>query len=350
MELSFGDGQAEAILDMTTCRVVMYNAPSEKSEEVRGLHDRFGGRQYYNSLSGRSGAGSLPNSILVRPCGVLRTDVARPAVPSITETLPGLRLVVPTRRLEREQFAPLIVVQGDAVTFLSDHELPAFLKGEWEPARTKEVELTSFVRDPFGNELFRAKLVESRLKVQVRWAQWTRPAFGQLGLRRVLELLFWKRLYVKGLIAGASPWQRHLGLAQGTDGVVYHAAGGILRRKAELTREALQSACPWVKFVSDELAYITERDGEFVLLHPRMGFLRRGFGHYMSEGLSLTVAEAVHILSSGELSPELQERLQAHLNPSDRPRRLRYTQATAPSEEPLADWERELLTRPEGDE
>ena len=79
MQLAFGSGQPSAILDLSTMMVEMYN---QAGRDENPFHERFGGRQYYASLSGLSGSGWIPDRPDIRPVGVLRADVSRPAVPS----------------------------------------------------------------------------------------------------------------------------------------------------------------------------------------------------------------------------------------------------------------------------
>ena len=62
MQLSFGSGNAAAILDLASCQVEMYN---KGGLEANSFHARFGGRQYYASQSGLSGAGSPSSTSVV---------------------------------------------------------------------------------------------------------------------------------------------------------------------------------------------------------------------------------------------------------------------------------------------
>jgi len=349
VKICYGGGQAAAVLDMTTMRVVMYNTSAEESAEVQGLHDRFGGRQYYRSWTGLSGAGSFRPDPRLRPVSVLRTDVVRPAVPSATETFPGLRLVVLTKHLQRVDDAPLIAVRDSEVFFLDEWELQSFLAGETLESRLGEweVELTSW--RSWGSNA----LTERSFSVKVHgYSRWI--SLGKLSLRRVLELLFWEQLYDRSAYGGVTPWESGLGLVHGVDGKPYHAAGGILRRPAELTREYLTRECPWALFVGDpadatDLAYVREEQLEgkkgFWLYTPTTTRRHRGAGYYVADPLRLTSAEAVGVLSSGVLTPELRARLQEHLAPVEVPvvKEEAPLQESTPADPPLADWERELL-------
>ena len=361
MDITYGGGDSAAVLDLTTGKVVMYNQPAAESAEVTDLHERFGGQQFYRSNTGLSGAGFVPSSISLRQCGVLRTDVARPRIPWEGETLPGLRLVVPTRHLKREQEAPLIVVRGQNVFLVSEWGLGEFLKGEHEMRKRLEITLTTWAH-PYRD----ASYMQERRLVVVVHANY-HYKFGKLSLRRVLELLFWSDLYdpqaTNVYESSTSPWRSGLGLLVGADGQTYHAAGGILRQRAELTPEALQSACPWVRFVGQEaddddtdtedLVYVIDRGGQFVLMHPAMGY---GHGSGVA-GMELSTEEAVTVLGSGVLTPELNANLQEYLQAAretedERAIRLEQRASAAPAEvsaepqtdeEPLAGWERELL-------
>ncbi len=294
MDLRFGSGDAEALLDMTTQRVVMVNDP----ETLGKFAEQQGGRLYYQSRSGLSGAGWVPNRLTLRPCGVLRTDVARPSIPTAEETLPSLRIIVPTQHLRRDESAPLIVVQRHQqerprVFLLAEHQLPSLLRGELPEGGGREVELTSWVSSGSGR-LYERKLV---VDVVARWP-WPKRA---IGFRRMLELVFWDELY-DGAAEDRSEehqngWRKPLGLALGADGRLYRAAGGILREPVRVTKPALQAAAPWVFFFEDLLCYLAEAESGFWVHSPVFG------------SVAVSTPEALQIVSSGVMPDQVAERL-----------------------------------------
>lgn len=349
MELDYGSGYPAALLDLTNGKIIIYSDNDKAKDEV---HSRFGGKQFYRARSGLSGAAFVPNNIALRKCAVLRTDDVRPAVPSREEALPGTRIVVPTKHIDRAKNTPVIVVRDPVedsargecdyvheVYFVPEWELPKFLRGEWTPSKSRELVLTGWRGD--------FTLYEYRVKV-ILYADY-HYEFGKLGLRRVLELLFWDELYDAQSINrdATTEWHRGLGLVVGSDNRAYHSAGGVLRRRADMSMEALQAACPWVKFVpgEEEPVYLSG-DGSFRLVHPRdVGDVFR------SAGMTITNEEAMRLLMGGVLPDYLRLRLTAHLKGSPRYRRSGGPTSsegvpnadTATAGDGLADWERELM-------
>ncbi len=301
MKLEFGAGNADAVLDLAKCKVEMYN---EAGLESNPFHVRFGGRQYYTSHSGLSGAGWIADRPDLRPVAVLRTDVSRPKVPSVTETLPGFRVVVMTKHLQRERF-PLLVVRDREVLVLFDElELEDVFLGKHEFESVQEFELTSWTETHSG------QMSERNLTIAVRYDGKLTRHWGKLSLRRVLELLFWNDLFQKGAATvyadKEEPFYGDLGLHRAADGRLYRSTGGILRYPVEETIEALEAETG-LKFydVGGCFAHIVEEDGVFRVRHQA----ERGNAHYGFENLpiDLTLSEAIDTFSNGELSSECTE-------------------------------------------
>lgn len=268
-ELSFGGGEVAAFIDLADMTVRVY-APST----AEAVHQKFGGRQYYTSRSTLSGAGWIPASPTLRRVATLRVDNSRPRFPRGGEIMPGIRLIVPTTgRNWASSWHGFLVVRDEGpdgkpeVFETSDWELqellPRLLRGEAvEGGRPFTLRWMTE-----GNGWSRDFLSEAQLTVQ---AHGLHEPLGKLSRRRMLELLFYERLEW-GLVVDPSAWQAQLGLATGTDGLVYHAAGGLLRRKAQVDRDTLQEECPWAFFLADSLDFIVQRGGEFLLVRHDAG-------------------------------------------------------------------------------
>lgn len=259
IDLNYGSAYPSVFVDLASGEVHLYTP-----DTAEALHKRYGGLQYYWSQSGRSGAGWIPASPTIRRCAVLRTDEGRPRVPDGGEIFPGVRLVVPTRDLGWAQRALVLVVRGqDVFAAHSGRELnqllPDILRGE-RPEGGREVTLTSWYAPWDG-----ATYQERKLLVTVHDL---RGGLGQLGQRRLLELLLWQELYMPNQVDwdATTEWHRQLGLAVGNDGEAYHAAGGILRRRAVVERDGLKEECPWAFFLENSLDFIVQRDDQFHLV------------------------------------------------------------------------------------
>lgn len=294
MQLSFGSGNAAAILDLASCQVEMYN---KGGLEANSFHARFGGRQYYVSQSGMSGAGWIPDRPDIRPVSVLRTDIVRPEVPVCVETLPGLRVVAFSDHLERNQL-PLLVVQErggkKVVSVVYPHDLREFLTGTHELPRERELTLSSWY--PSGGEMF-----ERRLDVAVRYEHGIGGRWGKLSLRRLLELLFWRELFSKeaaiNYVSKGEPFFETLGLHRAVDGRLYRNVKGILRYPVRDTSESLTGETGQrfyrVGNVEGDLAYVDEYGGKFRLRHSAEGYLDG-----TAKAIKLTFEQALGLFAS----------------------------------------------------
>ena len=341
MQLSFGSGNAAAILDLASCQVEMYN---KGGLEANSFHARFGGRQYYASQSGLSGAGWIPDRPDVRPVGVLRVDVARPVVPSRAEALPGIRLVVCTAHLKRDEQLPLLVVRDREVAVVYPDQLREALLGTLGLEHTQEVTLTSWVKPwDTANEM-----VERRLDIAVAWGDWKPSRWGKLSLRRVLELLFWNELFQKEASAvyrrSYEPFFEDLGLHRSeTDGRLYRSVGGILRHKVNADIASLEAETGQ-KFwsVGEDRNILVRVDnsetGEFRLRHSAETDWKSSRSGVRP--LRLGLADALEIFSSASAPPSLVVELEGLRAPS--PIVARSTSDESGTEI-MPDWERELL-------
>lgn len=95
IDLMWGNGSFDVLLDLRTQQLLPY-ADVADAEIV---HDRFGGKNYYRSGSGLSGAGWVPTSITLPKAATYRVDSVYVEGPSLAEgsveyTLPGRSLVM----------------------------------------------------------------------------------------------------------------------------------------------------------------------------------------------------------------------------------------------------------------
>lgn len=90
MEVAFAGGEFDVIVDLALDRVAAYDGSD-------AFHNIFGGRTYYRSLSGLSGAGWVPGTAArVSVCGYrTETRVLRPIVP---QDAFGIKVAIPTHR------------------------------------------------------------------------------------------------------------------------------------------------------------------------------------------------------------------------------------------------------------
>lgn len=76
LNLEFGGGHYDAVLDFARGKVELYTGEDVGAGEH--FHSRHGGRQYYTSRSGLSGAGYAPARPTLKPVGSYRIDVSIP--------------------------------------------------------------------------------------------------------------------------------------------------------------------------------------------------------------------------------------------------------------------------------
>ena len=342
MQLNFGSGNATAIVDLASCQVEMYN---EAGLEANSFHARFGGRQYYASLSGLSGAGWIPDRPDIRPVGVLRADVSRPAVPSRAEALPGVRLVVLTKHLQRDPWLPLLIVRDREVAVVYPDQLREALLGTLGLERTQKMTLTSWVRSPDGESMF-----ERKLDITVSWNDHRPRRWGKLSLRRVLELIFWNELFQKEASAvyrrSYEPFWEDLGLHRSeADGRLYRSVGGILRHPVEGTIAALEAETgqKLLSFGESNLLVRVDNDpdtGQFRLRHSAETDWKSKSSRTGVRPIRIGFADALEIFASASVPPSLAVELEGLQAPT--PIVARSTSDES-GMEAMPDWERELL-------
>ena len=92
MELNFGGGSFDCLLDVTTGEFWPYAGENSAAE----IHKKWGGSNYYLSRSGLSGAGFIPRRLEVRKVSTYRVDSYHIEAPqNFASTIGELELIVP---------------------------------------------------------------------------------------------------------------------------------------------------------------------------------------------------------------------------------------------------------------
>ncbi len=164
IDLRFGGGHVDCLLDLTSGRIERYAGDPRdfprygEEPPTDGIHSRLGGKQFYLSRSGLSGAGWVPARPSLKKLGTYRVDVGgvllgfspeREFSPDVGE----FEIYVPfsyrgdNMRLEH----PIVVRERSGkVTLLPEQQLTQFLRGEIE---TEEREFTfTYLKKPNATE------------------------------------------------------------------------------------------------------------------------------------------------------------------------------------------------------
>lgn len=114
-------------------------------EDASELHDKFGGKQYYESRTGLSGAGYLESLGDLIPFGWYRTDIrrdeqARRQVHSTPNGSPIFGYVPLKGHDGIDPDAPVVLTDGHQVVFSSPYQVLEFLK-TWDSLEGKEYQV-----------------------------------------------------------------------------------------------------------------------------------------------------------------------------------------------------------------
>jgi len=262
LELSYGGGNFDVVMDLKGRNVSAYSGSED-------FHQKYGGKQFYTSLSGLSGKGWIPAYPWVQSLPTYRTDVG---VPDFGIQLSGTRgEILPPTVLGRHLWAPIdyragcipsneypfIIEEGHRVLALQEHEVVGYFSGQ--VAVVEEVVRLYFIPSP-----------ESEVaEMQVTVAKTAGTRFPKL--RRALEgryfnQLIFQRPATERYDQSLNFWTR-LGLHT-VAGSVYKITGHIARKRyarEELdTVETLQSASPANFVVLTPTCYLQEKsEGNF---------------------------------------------------------------------------------------
>ncbi len=276
IKLQWGGGSFSILLDM----VSRWLFPYSSEEAAKEIHDRFGGRNYYCSRSGMSGAGWIPQSITRRLVFAYRVDIVYPESGWMAdEVVPGFRMIAPldyTRGVVPEDW-PVAVFTGGGNAHWSDQA------GRWVYTNLYLVSQRGLQRLLVGDEKgfeerefkFRhletptvAEFTERTYRVRVEG----RP--GPLRYRAALTRLFARDFSFgpsneeRAQFDATSPFWSRLGLRQ-IAGRLYKVVSGICWARYErsdlATVESLQAASPQnVHFLTPTLYLQGRRDLEAV--------------------------------------------------------------------------------------
>lgn len=212
IEMRFGGGADTPLYCLTDGRAYSY-----KTDHVE-LHSRFfGGRKYYASRSGLSGAGWLPGDAPVVPFGYYRTDIggweaADAAVGSaVGREVKGWMPISKTAGIQRT--CPVVLSDGERIAFVSVPEIPEILR-DWDsfwsraegvrtevrqyaspvvPRSRYDVEFTVYQRDKWSWRPHPLRFVDSPIvrrlhRDQAEWtndldARWDWPFSAEMASR-----------------------------------------------------------------------------------------------------------------------------------------------------------------------
>jgi len=247
MEISFGGGATSAILDLRNGTVEIYNGGEE-------FHARLGGRQYYRSRSGHSGAGWLPDAPYLVKLGTIRRDAQDwydPILPRQDQDEPAYRrrpspllgwLIWAPYHYGRgcstlAEHHPIVMIaehDHDMIVVVADeYELMRLLRGEIDLAdQTTQMGGQYFLQPGAATPCSHGVIVVGRV----------RPSRALYALEEIQGWLFQRPKAPQPWEAGYAPihdeafWSR-LGLVDGQDGYRYRL------RRGRCTARVLESDC-----------------------------------------------------------------------------------------------------------
>ncbi|MBT9158636.1 MAG: hypothetical protein DDT36_01654 [Firmicutes bacterium] len=94
LNLGWGGGRFDVLLDLRSRQLVEYSSETAAAQ----VHETYGGKNYYRSRSGMSGAGWIPDHMALRSVATYRVDsayVEAPDLASVSETVPGFAIIAP---------------------------------------------------------------------------------------------------------------------------------------------------------------------------------------------------------------------------------------------------------------
>jgi len=257
MELNWGEGRCDVLLDLQSGIFFPYDGGEE-------FHRNLGGKCYYTSLSGLSGAGWIPRSPALRRVESYRPQDGLDLWDDPTRFQPtiGTKLVfVPiVNRWEVCPSRPVLVIDqynpGERI-FLAPGEVLPYLRGELQGLEERVFSL-SFIPGPGVAEVqrdFNYLATEDGLRGFRR------------GLGRAVEAILSQEIAFSWPgDRPESPFWGRLGLYPIGDRV-YKVVSGICRRsfsREELSsREGLQAAAPKNVLILNPNCYLQEGNGTF---------------------------------------------------------------------------------------
>ena len=266
INLRWGGGGFDVLLDLRTGHLMAYSSEVAAAE----VHSRFGGKNYYRSRSGMSGAGWVTGNMALRKVETYRVDTAyvyAPDIASISAIVPGLgTVIVPIDygRAEIPREWPIAVVRGAQRVYYGTEESCEYdslhLLDPWGISRLlegSEFEETEFSIRYLPSTSQWAEMAERKFPVRIQEGT-------HLAYRRALIGLFNSELALKlaeGEEKKINPFWNRLGLWQ-IGGQIYKIVQNVARMRytqEELsTVEALQATAPQNVLVLSPTLYIQE--------------------------------------------------------------------------------------------
>lgn len=255
--LSFGGGEFDVLLDFPSRDVVVYNGGDD-------FHARYGGKQYYVSCSGLSGAGWIPTRLDRIVARGYRTETETPWA-ALSPIGSGIEVGIPTYR----DGGAGQVADGFPVLIRRPHKRLVVCRPDYFFSAIA-VEHGSGEEQEYTFEFFRAPGEEpSTFSVHYEYwgyPQWLRQHRGNV--HAVLRALNRECLFQSDGSPPSLPFWTRLGLHWQADGCAYKVAKGVAwKRYAPVdlqTQEQRQDAAPAnVLFLSDRHYLQRDLDGNF---------------------------------------------------------------------------------------
>jgi hypothetical protein len=170
IDLDFGGGHIDCLLNLASGQIERYRGDSRDfpryGEEARadGIHSRLGGKQYYQSRSGSSGAGWVPAKPTLKKIGTYRVDVGgvllgfnseREFAPHVGE----FEIYAPFayRGGDTGEHPVVVRERDDKITLLPEWQVAQFLRGETE-TEVREFAFTYLKDSASGEQKLVAKV------------------------------------------------------------------------------------------------------------------------------------------------------------------------------------------------
>lgn len=258
MNLSFGQGSVDVILDLVTGWVEKYSGSTDN------LHQRLGGKQYYESRSGLSGAGWVTARPTLVHLGGYRVDTFPLGLEIKKEFKPHVgayEVYVPYayRGGEASEWPVVLRASDGTLTFCDVEQVADFLRGQQQT--TPREYKTTYLKETSSGE---SQLVTTITEV-IRW----HGKRGWANAHRIVEHLHREQVafvYPEGWATeGDGEFWKRLGFRRLPDGL-YKIVRGVCRYMID-EWDNIAEIQKWVpanvQLITPNL-YIQERDGEYV--------------------------------------------------------------------------------------
>lgn len=255
IDLRWGGGGFDVLLDLRSGKLIAYSSEAVAAQ----VHETYGGRNYYCSCSGASGAGWIFSQMSIRSVSTYRIDsayVEAPCLADVPEAVPGLKVVVPIdySRGEIPTEWPIAVRKSCNQLYLLDaYGLLFFLFGDERDFEDRDIAIR-YVPS------VEAEATERVFKVRVRKGV-------HLAYQRALIALFKRELAFnagEGEQAETNRFWSRLGVRKMGDRF-FKIAQGVCRsrhtREELSSTEGLQAVVPGNVLMLSPTLYIQESDG-----------------------------------------------------------------------------------------